>query len=831
MLRKLVTRSWILALVALGAWVLSAGPASAPPALAHDEDFDSFTVVPGNGYVKDTCDNHAECGKVGPLVPMPYTAVGAGIIWTDNDWNTPRVHFKGRHSDVTPADVFDEACMESQILNSGFSAWPIPSAEWAAQWPDGSVDPNPEPFARNIFKDGDPINFVPGSTIFNSPSSGNSFNRCMRSSFKHLMYGGYRLRQGQSPGTAFRIRAYMNREGAQVWDLGQPNAFANTGKRDTALLDESDALMNLSSFSNAGRSKGLFYDLYSLGYATLGDGRVVHVGGHANNSNAGLRKLNIFNPNTSSWDPRPEPCQNARWFADRYGRNIGYPAAWEALVNPPVGAPDWGPDCDPRNRDHVDPPHSTDMRYQRWYPSGITLPNGMMMVYGGDDLDESVGPDTSIEDKDDRDAAFRATQVMIAVPEVFDPRTGKTTALENARKIFPLYPAGTVVQFGPGAEDWKVCTLGGVPAPTTDLDMSVVPSDDVDPAADWRRYCGPDNPACSSDRRAVKFPGARPAASLDCLDVLGALRDPNVNVPAENHWSHIDTAQDSHDYCCGMADMVELDDKGEVTSHKWTVVGGKVPRGLPGAGRRTGIVEMIDFMDPSPQWKTQGSLYQPANGTQVIALPNGQAVIMGGAGPGGGTTAQEQYERTHNLKYQLFDPASGTVRFLAKTTVPRGSLHGTAHLLPDGSVVIMGNDRDALVPRGDRVFSPGDRDLGLPNASIFYPPYLFGPDGHRAEQPVIVAAPKTVSYKSSFTVKVRESDRISGVAIMRTGFITHTLNTDNRYVKLSFKRPGESNTLVIQAPALPANAIPGDYMLFVLDGNGVPSVAKRVRLK
>ena len=842
MLRRALSRLCLCALIGAAVWLAMSAGVRPRVALAHDEDdFDLFPDVPGSGYVRDTCSDHHECGQVGPLIPMPYTAVGSGLIWTDADWDNPKLHFKGRHSDVTPADVFDEACMEELILGSGFSAWPIPSEEWAAQWPDGSIDPNPDVLARNIFKDGDPVKFTPFSTVENSAPSGNSFNRCMRSSFKHLMYGGYRLRQGQSPGTAFRIRAYMNREGAQVWDLSHPSALLNTGKRDTVLLDEADALLNLDSFTNAGRSRGLYYDLYSLGYGALPDGRIVHVGGHANNSNAGLRKLNIYNPNTNTWDPRPEPCQNANWAADRYGRRLGYLPEWERLVNPPAGelalggavAPNW-PNCDPRNRDDVDPPHSTDMRYQRWYPSGIVLPNGMLLVYGGDDLDESVGPNLADQNKDTRDTAFRNTQVMIAVPEVFDPQTGKVTALENARKIFSLYPAATVVQFGAGKDDWKVCTLGGMPAPVSDEDLSVPRTSAVDPAADWRRYCSEEEgPGCAADTRAVRAPGARPEASVDCLDVMGALRDPNVNVPAENHWTHITTATDSHDYCCGMADMVALDERGQVTSHKWAVAGGKIPRGKAGAGRRSGNVEMIDFTDPNPTWRLQGPLYQPANGTQVVALPNGQVLVMGGAGPGGGTTAQEVYEQRENLKYQLFDPATGETRPLAKTTVPRGPLHGTVHLLPDGSVMVMGNDRDALVPRGDRIFTPGDRDLGIPVASVFYPPYLFDHENgeQMAQRPVIEHAPKYVSYKSRFAIKVGSADRISSVAIMRTGFITHTLNTDNRYVKLSFKQPANSNELVISAPAMPAHAIPGDYMLFVLNAEGVPSIAKHIRLK
>jgi hypothetical protein len=34
-----------------------------------------------------------------------------------------------------------------------------------------------------------------------------------------------------------------------------------------------------------------------------------------------------------------------------------------------------------------------------------------------------------------------------------------------------------------------------------------------------------------------------------CLDVLAALKDPNRNVPAKNHWTLIDTASEVRPYC------------------------------------------------------------------------------------------------------------------------------------------------------------------------------------------------------------------------------------------------------------------------------------------
>jgi hypothetical protein len=45
----------------------------------------------------------------------------------------------------------------------------------------------------------------------------------------------------------------------------------------------------------------------------------------------------------------------------------------------------------------------------------------------------------------------------LTVPEIYNPHTDRTIALENARRIFPIYPQAEVVQTGPGPNDWKVC--------------------------------------------------------------------------------------------------------------------------------------------------------------------------------------------------------------------------------------------------------------------------------------------------------------------------------------------------------------------------------------
>jgi hypothetical protein len=805
------------------------------PVSAHDEPDDP--PAPGSTWEVETCLDDSKCGEVGPFIPMTYNAVGASMVWTKKNWEKPLIQYKGRHSEQSATDVYDMQCVEAAIRSSGYSAWPIPRAEWAAQFPTNAIIPT------NVLLDAD--------TTTRFDTTGNShlrkgFSPCIRSSFKYLVYGGYTMHQGQSLFVASRLKAHWNKEGSQLWDISHPDAFktrAGGGVFDNVLIDEEDALLNLHTFKDSGASRGLHYSIYSLGYATLADGRVVNVGGHNMQSNSGFRKLNIFDPETNTWAKRPVPCNIANWRADPGGVALGYKAFADAvaaaggqpgsfggfagytpkgdqLVNGPNGAPTW-PNCDQRNREHVDPPHPSDMRYQRWYPSAITLPNGKVLVYGGDDLDESVAPNPNDPNVGTRDNAFRATKINIPVADLYDPKTDSTVALENARKLYPLYPAATVVQTGPGDNDWKLCTLSGEPAPAAEA--SVPRSNATDDAAEWRNFCS--TPGCAADTRAVRFLGQRPSASLDCLDVQAAERDPNRNIPAENHWTHIDTAKNEYGYCCGMADILKIGPEGKTVSHKWIAVNGAIGRGNPGAGTRTADIEMIDFADPVPKWSVVGQTYQPGSNIHVVPLPDGTAIFRGGSGPGGGT-----YELRNYTKYQLFNPEDKTLKVLAKST-HLGGLHKTVMLLPDATVIAMAGDRTAMVSVGDRVYSPGDQDLGVSVAQLFSPPYLFAnAAGDLKPRPVIEKGPDHVKYKQSIVLKVNDAANIKTVSMVRTGSVTHELANDNRVVILNFKNPGKSGILVVDAPHVPAQAIPGDYMLFVVDNNGTPSMSKHVRL-
>jgi galactose oxidase len=223
----------------------------------------------------------------------------------------------------------------------------------------------------------------------------------------------------------------------------------------------------------------------------------------------------------------------------------------------------------------------------------------------------------------------------------------------------------------------------------------------------------------------------------------------------------------------------------------------------------------------------------------------GQGVNRSVTCPAGDT---ECFDEKEGHFFQIFDPAvvdrglDITTRRLARTTVSRG-LHGTATLLPDATVFFAGENREALVrpddPRFPLVSSyagslpRGDPDLGVPVGQIFSPPYLFTAGGGAAPRPAITGAPREIQYRGTFDITVsRPATGIRSVALLRSDHNTHSLTAGDRYVKLAFRPKGDASRgeLRVTAPKLPAQAVPGVYMLYVVDNNGVPSVGRQVRI-
>jgi len=707
------------------------------------------------------CLDRATCGEVSPLIPMQSTeGVHMGLVWKKGS-QTPKVLFHARFPEYTANDVADPDVVDAAIAEGKLD--------------NGVNDFNPS--LRDVLH--------PSMRDDSDPTA---------DSFQRLVYGGFLLRQGLSQSVPTRILANRTMERQLLFDLSHPDAFRNNGKFHTALLNEEDFALNRAAFTEVGFSKGMNYNTYCNARVTLVDGRVYVFGGHDMQSQNGLFKVNIFDPETETWVPRAKPCTRDNWARDPFGREL---FAQDPDARHYVG-------CNPLEIQSTQPRDPSDMKYARWYPTAIPLPNNTALILGGTDQDPSVGPDPDRrqkgrEGRTQTDTAFTATRVTQAVPEIYDPETDRTIALENARMTFPLYPQAEVVQTGRGEDDWVVCTMGGVRV-----------RNPVPPGGD--RFFGP------FDKKTW------------CLDVLGALKDRNRDIPAENHWTLLAEASDDRHYCCPTASLVETDRNGRSVSHKLLMISGR-DRAVP--PRITATIEEIDFTEASPQWRKAGELIHPSTTSKAVLLPDGKVLIGQGLFPQGAN-----FEERSGLRFQMFDPDTGTTTGLAKTTVPRG-LHGTATLLPDATVLFAGENREALVRPDDPSFPMGgflrgDPDLGVPNGQIVRPPYLFNPDGSLADRPVIKEVDDEIEFKDHFEIKVEgRSDEIASVAILRSDHNTHSFTGGDRYVKLAFEPKGNprKGELRVHTPRLPAQAVPGIYMLFVVNRAGVPSMAKRMDLE
>src|SRR5215207_5198552 len=725
------------------------------------------------------CTDRSVCGEVSPLIPMQSTeAVHMGLVWKEGS-QTPKLLFHSRFPEYTPNDVADPAVVDAAIAAGALT--------------NGVNDFNPA--LRDVLH--------PSKRDGSDPHA---------DSFQRLTYGGYLMRQGLSQSVPTRIVANRTMERQLLFDLGHPDAFKTNGKFHTSLLDEADFALNRAAFAENGYSKGNFYNTYCNARVTLADGRVYVFGGHDMQSDNGLYKVNIFDPKTESWVPRREPCTRSNWTRDPFGLQL--------FATDPNAQ--FYPGCDPRNQQSTQPSEPSDQKYSRWYPSAIALPNNMILVVGGFDQNNAVPPDPNrftkgVQNIPQSDTAFTASRVNQVVAEVYDPKTDRNIALENARMAFPLYPQLEVVQTGPRKDDWVVCTFDG------------------------EKEYGPE--MIPGGARFGVGGGTPPFTKGNtwCLNVVAALKDPNRDSPAKNHWTLVDTASEVRPYCCPTASLIEIDRDGHTVSHKWFMISGEDAN-----GDQTGTVEEIDFTDRNPQWKIVGSILQPLATTKAVLLPDGKVLIGQGVNRSPNCNVNGRpctFEEREGLHFQMFDPVTGSVTKLARTTVSRG-LHGTATLLPDGSVFFAGENREALVRPDDPSFPlqtsyagllpQGDPDQGVPVGQLFFPPYLFKQDGIRATRPVIASAPEDISFGAHFDINVAgNQDQVSSVVMLRSDHNTHSLTTGDRYVKLAFKQKGAAHKgeIRIRTPKLPAQAVPGIYMLFVLDQSGVPSLANRVYLQ
>lgn len=223
----------------------------------------------------------------------------------------------------------------------------------------------------------------------------------------------------------------------------------------------------------------------------------------------------------------------------------------------------------------------------------------------------------------------------------------------------------------------------------------------------------------------------------------------------------------------------------------------------------TATTELIDLGQPNPEWVWGPDMVAPRVRMQATLLPDGKVLTLGGAS----VDAEETFA---TLPAEIYDPATNTFSPAGTLSYPHLD-HSVALLLPDATVWVTGSQYE--IPLFEQ------------HMEVYSPPYLFDANGDLAVRPIIDDAPADISYGNRFEVETDEDFEIASVVLHHTGAVTHSFDTDQRHVGLEFRTSATPGVLEVEAPANANLAPPGYYMLFLVNTEGVPSVATFVQLQ
>lgn len=193
-----------------------------------------------------------------------------------------------------------------------------------------------------------------------------------------------------------------------------------------------------------------------------------------------------------------------------------------------------------------------------------------------------------------------------------------------------------------------------------------------------------------------------------------------------------------------------------------------------------------------------------------VVMPDGKVAVFGGQ-----SYPVPFSDATSVMTPEIWDPATGKFTPAASMALPR-NYHSVANLLPDG-----------------RIFSGGgglcgDCATNHLDGAIFTPPYLLNADGSDKPRPAITGqVPARAGNGTQLSVTTDKP--VTAFALVRAGAATHSTDNDQRRVPLRF-RATTATSYRVDVPADPGIALPGTYMLFALDAQGVPSKARMLTI-
>lgn len=189
-----------------------------------------------------------------------------------------------------------------------------------------------------------------------------------------------------------------------------------------------------------------------------------------------------------------------------------------------------------------------------------------------------------------------------------------------------------------------------------------------------------------------------------------------------------------------------------------------------------------------------------------VILPTGEIFVEGGVRDSGD-------DDTHVKNAELYNPYTNEWFVLPEAKVVR-NYHHVSLLMPNGAVYVGGSNVDSAPGLGNRHFE----------IEIFKPWYFCG------QRPFLKSVPQKASHEERFTISSPDSAKIKKVVIVKCGTTTHNFNCDQRHIELPFTLGEKPGTLLVTMTSNANIALIGYYLLFILDGENVPSEGKFIQV-
>jgi hypothetical protein len=236
------------------------------------------------------------------------------------------------------------------------------------------------------------------------------------------------------------------------------------------------------------------------------------------------------------------------------------------------------------------------------------------------------------------------------------------------------------------------------------------------------------------------------------------------------------------------------------------------PQGKPDKTDAIDSVDIVDLKAANPQFVPASPLNLPRIHLNSVLLPDRTVFVSGGS-------LKQEDEPLARLQAEIYDPVTDNWALVATSSVPR-LYHSTALLLPDARVVAAGGNPEAttFVEWGK---DPVHEEMRL---EIFSPPYLF-----RGPRPTITQAPSEWKYGQTIQIGSPDAGALRWLNLLRNCVTTHSFDGSQRLVDLEIVSQ-TGGIVVARLADNPNIAPPGWYMLFLVNNDGVPSVANWIHV-